>query len=93
MFKWHKLDCTIEVPPRISCSFRGNKCHDWGTSIYYVQAEIAVAVRVFIIFFSLKNNQSECRRQALLEHFGENFNRTKCREGRSPCDNCLKMST
>lgn len=41
----------------------------------------------------VKNNQNECRRQALLEHFGENFNRTKCKEGPSPCDNCLKMSS
>jgi bloom syndrome protein len=34
--------------------------------------------------------QTECRRQALLEHFGEKYNRQRCRDGPSPCDNCLK---
>ncbi|KAF8668124.1 hypothetical protein HU200_052412 [Digitaria exilis] len=34
--------------------------------------------------------KTECRRQALLEHFGEQYSRPKCRDGPSPCDNCLK---
>ncbi|KAF8665911.1 hypothetical protein HU200_053995 [Digitaria exilis] len=34
--------------------------------------------------------KTECRRQALLEHFGEQYSRQKCRDGPSPCDNCLK---
>ncbi|CAO1940320.1 unnamed protein product [Urochloa humidicola] len=34
--------------------------------------------------------KTECRRQALLEHFGEQYDRQRCREGSSPCDNCLK---
>nr|XP_010910671.1 ATP-dependent DNA helicase Q-like 1 [Elaeis guineensis] len=36
--------------------------------------------------------KTECRRQTLLEHFGEPFNRHGCMSGLSPCDNCLKMS-
>ncbi|KAK6159845.1 hypothetical protein DH2020_003226 [Rehmannia glutinosa] len=35
----------------------------------------------------------ECRRQALLEHFGESFDRSACKNGSSPCDNCLKLSS
>ncbi|KAL2325577.1 hypothetical protein Fmac_024635 [Flemingia macrophylla] len=34
----------------------------------------------------------ECRRQTLLEHFGESFDRKACKYGSSPCDNCLKTS-
>ncbi|KAK6911631.1 DEAD/DEAH box helicase domain [Dillenia turbinata] len=34
--------------------------------------------------------KSECRRQTLLEHFGESFDRKLCRSGSNPCDNCLK---
>uniref|UniRef100_A0A0A9D881 ATP-dependent DNA helicase n=1 Tax=Arundo donax TaxID=35708 RepID=A0A0A9D881_ARUDO len=34
--------------------------------------------------------KTECRRQALLEHFGERYNRQRCKDGPSPCDNCLK---
>ncbi|CAD6252828.1 unnamed protein product [Miscanthus lutarioriparius] len=34
--------------------------------------------------------KTECRRQALLGHFGEQYNRQRCRDGPSPCDNCLK---
>jgi ATP-dependent DNA helicase Q1 len=37
--------------------------------------------------FALK---TECRRQALLQHFGEQYDRRRCRDGPSPCDNCLK---
>ncbi|ESW16983.1 hypothetical protein PHAVU_007G200200 [Phaseolus vulgaris] len=32
----------------------------------------------------------ECRRQTLLKHFGESFDRKSCKYGSSPCDNCLK---
>ncbi|GFP80332.1 ATP-dependent DNA helicase q-like 1 [Phtheirospermum japonicum] len=35
--------------------------------------------------------KDECRRQALLEHFGELFDRIACKNGSSPCDNCLKL--
>nr|CAB3490540.1 unnamed protein product [Digitaria exilis] len=35
--------------------------------------------------------KTECRRQALLEHFGEQYSRPKCRDGPSPCDNCLDI--
>ncbi|XP_044477417.1 ATP-dependent DNA helicase Q-like 1 [Mangifera indica] len=34
----------------------------------------------------------ECRRQTLLQHFGESFDRKTCKYGPSPCDNCLKAS-
>jgi len=34
--------------------------------------------------------KTECRRQALLEHFGEQYSRQRCRDGPCPCDNCLK---
>ncbi|OVA02570.1 Helicase [Macleaya cordata] len=36
--------------------------------------------------------KTECRRQTLLEHFGESFNRNGCQYGPNPCDNCLKTS-
>ncbi|XP_014512467.1 ATP-dependent DNA helicase Q-like 1 [Vigna radiata var. radiata] len=32
----------------------------------------------------------ECRRQTLLKHFGEFFDRKSCKYGSSPCDNCIK---
>ncbi|KAL1826955.1 hypothetical protein ACET3Z_005367 [Daucus carota] len=37
--------------------------------------------------------KTECRRKNLLEHFGEAFERSVCRYGSSPCDNCLKASS
>ncbi|GJN25815.1 hypothetical protein PR202_gb13695 [Eleusine coracana subsp. coracana] len=36
--------------------------------------------------------KTECRRQALLEHFDEQYNRQRCKDGPSPCDNCLKTA-
>ncbi|KAF6138410.1 hypothetical protein GIB67_007094 [Kingdonia uniflora] len=36
--------------------------------------------------------KTECRRQTLLEHFGESFGRDRCKNGINPCDNCLKAS-
>ncbi|XP_027189186.1 ATP-dependent DNA helicase Q-like 1 [Cicer arietinum] len=35
----------------------------------------------------------ECRRQTLLKHFGESFDRKTCKYGSSPCDNCLKTAS
>ncbi|KAL6907822.1 hypothetical protein ACP4OV_001992 [Aristida adscensionis] len=37
--------------------------------------------------------KTECRRQALLEHFGEQYNRQSCKNGPSPCDNCQKTAS
>ncbi|CAA0822321.1 ATP-dependent DNA helicase Q-like 1 [Striga hermonthica] len=37
--------------------------------------------------------KDKCRRQALLEHFGESFDQVACKTGSSPCDNCLKLSS
>ncbi|KAA8536771.1 hypothetical protein F0562_029249 [Nyssa sinensis] len=37
--------------------------------------------------------KTECRRQTLLEHFGESFDRSACKYGSNPCDNCLKASS
>ncbi|OIT37465.1 PREDICTED: ATP-dependent DNA helicase Q-like 1 [Nicotiana attenuata] len=34
--------------------------------------------------------KTECRRKLLLEHFGEPFDQNSCKNGSSPCDNCLK---
>ncbi|KAK7269414.1 hypothetical protein RIF29_22140 [Crotalaria pallida] len=34
----------------------------------------------------------ECRRQTLLQHFGEFFDRKACKYGSNPCDNCLKTA-
>ncbi|GKA18669.1 ATP-dependent DNA helicase Q-like 1 protein [Tanacetum coccineum] len=34
--------------------------------------------------------KEKCRRQMLLEHFGESFNRRVCKNGSNPCDNCRK---
>uniref|UniRef100_J3NA51 ATP-dependent DNA helicase n=1 Tax=Oryza brachyantha TaxID=4533 RepID=J3NA51_ORYBR len=35
--------------------------------------------------------KTECRRQTLLGHFGEQYNRQRCKDGCSPCDNCMKI--
>lgn len=35
----------------------------------------------------------ECRRQTLLQHFGESFDRKACKYGSNPCDNCLKTAS
>ncbi|KAK4794540.1 hypothetical protein SAY86_012534 [Trapa natans] len=35
----------------------------------------------------------ECRRQTLLEHFGETYDRKTCRYGSNPCDNCLNTTS
>ncbi|KAJ0561275.1 putative DNA helicase [Helianthus annuus] len=37
-------------------------------------------------------NKEKCRRQMLLEHFGESFNARVCKNGSNPCDNCLKST-
>ncbi|XP_026457501.1 ATP-dependent DNA helicase Q-like 1 [Papaver somniferum] len=34
--------------------------------------------------------KTECRRQTLLEHFGESFDRNRCQNGPNPCDTCIK---
>ncbi|RYQ90107.1 hypothetical protein Ahy_B09g096375 isoform C [Arachis hypogaea] len=34
----------------------------------------------------------ECRRQTLLKHFGESFDRKGCKYGSNPCDNCLNTA-
>ncbi|KAK9084304.1 hypothetical protein Scep_030775 [Stephania cephalantha] len=34
--------------------------------------------------------KTECRRQTLLDHFGESFDRSGCKYGPNSCDNCLK---
>ncbi|KFK37983.1 hypothetical protein AALP_AA3G055000 [Arabis alpina] len=34
--------------------------------------------------------KTECRRQMLLEHFGESFDRKICKNSLNPCDNCEK---
>ncbi|XVF41791.1 hypothetical protein PTKIN_Ptkin01aG0309000 [Pterospermum kingtungense] len=36
--------------------------------------------------------KDECRRQFLLEHFGDSFDRKSCKYGSNPCDNCLRTS-
>ncbi|KVI11019.1 DNA helicase, ATP-dependent, RecQ type [Cynara cardunculus var. scolymus] len=36
--------------------------------------------------------REKCRRQMLLEHFGESFNPRVCKNGSNPCDNCLNSS-
>ncbi|CAI9103498.1 OLC1v1001991C1 [Oldenlandia corymbosa var. corymbosa] len=36
--------------------------------------------------------KTECRRQALLAHFGETFDSNACKHGSNPCDNCLKAA-
>ncbi|KAL6964666.1 ATP-dependent DNA helicase Q-like 1 [Sarracenia purpurea var. burkii] len=36
--------------------------------------------------------KGECRRQTLLEHFGESFDRHACKYGSNPCDNCRKAT-
>ncbi|KAL0006161.1 hypothetical protein SO802_013722 [Lithocarpus litseifolius] len=37
--------------------------------------------------------KADCRRQALLNHFGESFDQKACKYGSNPCDNCLKTSS
>ncbi|KAI3851123.1 hypothetical protein MKX03_020972 [Papaver bracteatum] len=34
--------------------------------------------------------KTECRRQTLLGHFGESFDRNRCQNGPNPCDTCIK---
>lgn len=34
-------------------------------------------------------NEADCRRVQLLEYFGENFDPALCKNGSTPCDNCL----
>ncbi|PIA27007.1 hypothetical protein AQUCO_08400046v1 [Aquilegia coerulea] len=36
--------------------------------------------------------KADCRRQTLLMHFGESFDRNGCMHGPFPCDNCIKSS-
>ncbi|KAK9070692.1 hypothetical protein SSX86_011094 [Deinandra increscens subsp. villosa] len=38
-------------------------------------------------------NKVKCRRQMLLEHFGESFNPRVCKNGSSSCDNCVKSTS
>ncbi|KAI3695072.1 hypothetical protein L1987_78060 [Smallanthus sonchifolius] len=38
-------------------------------------------------------NKAKCRRQMLLEHFGESFNPRVCKNGPNPCDNCVKLTS
>ncbi|KAK1434480.1 hypothetical protein QVD17_00223 [Tagetes erecta] len=38
-------------------------------------------------------NKAKCRRQMLLEHFGESFNPRVCKNGSNSCDNCLKSTS
>ena len=45
-----------------------------------------------ICFKCLLTFQDECRRKALLGHFGESFDPTACKYGSNPCDNCLNSS-
>ncbi|XP_078170259.1 RECQ helicase l1 [Carex rostrata] len=71
---------------RVVCMLRNSKVYSNNRS-FKIAMDQAKKMQQYCEF------KNECRRQALLEHFGENFNRTKCREGRSPCDNCLKMSS
>ena len=52
----------------------------------------------FVSIEQLVNNssfffQTECRRQTLLGHFGEQYNSQMCKNGPSPCDNCLKEAS
>lgn len=37
--------------------------------------------------------KTECRRQTLLGHFGEQFNSQRCKDGPCPCDICLKEAS
>ncbi|KAJ4748767.1 hypothetical protein LUZ62_083172 [Rhynchospora pubera] len=71
---------------RVVCMLRNSEVHRNKKS-FNVAMDQAKKMQQYC---ELKN---ECRRQALLEHFGETFHQTKCREGPNPCDNCLKMST
>ncbi|XXG84382.1 hypothetical protein AAC387_Pa10g1908 [Persea americana] len=69
---------------RIVCMLRSGKgCRSESFKMSMIQA------RKMQEYCELK---SECRRQTLLEHFGEQFDRNRCKYSPSPCDNCLKMS-
>ncbi|KAL5565925.1 hypothetical protein UlMin_029089 [Ulmus minor] len=37
--------------------------------------------------------KDQCRRQTLLNYFGENFDQKSCKYGSNPCDNCLKTTS
>ncbi|GKB15145.1 ATP-dependent DNA helicase Q-like 1 protein [Tanacetum coccineum] len=40
--------------------------------------------------YQKKDLAEKCRRQMLLERFGESFNQRVCKTGSNPCDNCRK---
>lgn len=44
-----------------------------------------------LILGLLMGLQKRCRREMLLEYFGEAFDPIRCRDGRSPCDNCRRV--
>lgn len=61
--------------------------------LYFVIAAYSIAIFSFAYIhkYDVSFHQTECRRQTLLEHFGESVNRDVCKYGSSPCDNCLKI--
>ncbi|KAL4202505.1 hypothetical protein AMTRI_Chr02g221450 [Amborella trichopoda] len=69
---------------RVVCMLRnGGACKSESFKIAMDQA------RMMQEYCELKD---QCRRQTLLKHFGEPFDRMQCKKGPSPCDNCIKMS-
>ena len=59
---------------------------------------LEVCGQTFISIDLFMNNspfffQTECRRQTLLGHFGEQYNSQRCKDGPSPCDNCQKEAS
>uniref|UniRef100_A0A7N1A0H8 ATP-dependent DNA helicase n=1 Tax=Kalanchoe fedtschenkoi TaxID=63787 RepID=A0A7N1A0H8_KALFE len=50
-------------------------------------SKVMAQARVMQQYCELKD---KCRRQTLLEHFGESFDQNMCKHGSNPCDNCAK---
>ncbi|KAJ3681337.1 hypothetical protein LUZ60_015826 [Juncus effusus] len=70
---------------RLVCMLRNSQSYNKSTSFKLAMDQ----AKKMQHYCELKN---ECRRETLLAHFGENFNRMRCKTGPSPCDNCLKLA-
>jgi ATP-dependent DNA helicase Q1 len=75
--------CELKVILEFTVSLKKKLLHET-ESCDSCRSEVMISL---FFSFALK---TECRRQALLQHFGEQYDRRRCRDGPSPCDNCLK---
>ncbi|CAM6106339.1 unnamed protein product [Calypogeia fissa] len=65
---------------RIACMLRGGHGHSKGR--FKLDMEQAQKMKAYC------EEKVRCRREILLQHFGEVYNRSLCRRGPNPCDTC-----